>query len=511
MTFLEDRDLDGVPTIPEYYRGKTIFITGGTGFMGKVLLEKLLYSCSDLDRIYLLLRPKKGVKPENRLAALYASPCYDRLRRERPGVFESKVYFVAGDCSEIGLGLSEEDRTLIVNRTQIIFHVAASVRFDDPLKVAANLNLRGTREMIELAKEVQNLECFVHVSTTYCNTNRDPIEEILYPPLADWRETLEICESLDDKTVNILSPKYLGEMPNTYVFTKQLAEHVVNEQRGKLPIVIIRPSVVISSYEEPMPGWIENFNGPVGILVASGKGILRTLYCNPVVTADYIPVDVAIRGFIAASWIRGTKKFEPMDDIPIYHSCASSLNQITTGEIFDVGHKIIATYPLDDIIMGGGGSITDSKFIYSTKVILLHVLPALLIDTLLWICGKKTMVLKIQRRIYSANCALAYYLTQQWSFSNQNFIYLRSKLKDEDKEQFYYEIKKIDRQEFYKHSCIGARRYLLKEKDEDLPKARAHYNRVMLFDKLITCLFYGCLLWWVLRSQFLSNVIDKFL
>ncbi|CAH2235697.1 jg1978 [Pararge aegeria aegeria] len=247
MTFLEDRDLEDVPTIPEYYKGKTIFITGGTGFMGKVLLEKLLYSCTDLDRIYLLMRPKKGVNPENRLAALYNLPCYDRLRNERPGAFESKVFFVAGDCSELGLGLSDEDRTLIVNRTNIIFHVAASVRFDDPLIVSTKLNLRGTREIIELAKDTRNLECLVHVSTTYSNTNRDPIEEILYPPLADWRETLEICEKIDDRTVNILTSKYLGEMPNTYVFTKQLAEHVVYEQKGKLPIVIIRPSVALDT------------------------------------------------------------------------------------------------------------------------------------------------------------------------------------------------------------------------------------------------------------------------
>lgn len=47
--------------------------------MGKVLLEKLLYSCTDLDRIYLLMRPKKGVKPEKRLAALYSSPVSNRI------------------------------------------------------------------------------------------------------------------------------------------------------------------------------------------------------------------------------------------------------------------------------------------------------------------------------------------------------------------------------------------------------------------------------------------------
>lgn len=46
--------------IQEFYKNKTIFITGASGFMGKVLLEKMLYSCSDLKEIFILMRPKRG-------------------------------------------------------------------------------------------------------------------------------------------------------------------------------------------------------------------------------------------------------------------------------------------------------------------------------------------------------------------------------------------------------------------------------------------------------------------
>lgn len=46
--------------IRNFYKDKTIFITGASGFMGKVLLEKLLYSCSDLREIIILMRPKRG-------------------------------------------------------------------------------------------------------------------------------------------------------------------------------------------------------------------------------------------------------------------------------------------------------------------------------------------------------------------------------------------------------------------------------------------------------------------
>jgi fatty acyl-CoA reductase len=54
--------------IREFFKNKTIFVTGGSGFMGKVLLEKLLYSCSDLKEIFLLMRPKRGKSGEQRVA-----------------------------------------------------------------------------------------------------------------------------------------------------------------------------------------------------------------------------------------------------------------------------------------------------------------------------------------------------------------------------------------------------------------------------------------------------------
>lgn len=61
-------------TIADFFAGKTVFITGGTGFMGKVLLEKLLRSCPGVSKIYLLIRPKKGQNAHERLSQLLCSP-----------------------------------------------------------------------------------------------------------------------------------------------------------------------------------------------------------------------------------------------------------------------------------------------------------------------------------------------------------------------------------------------------------------------------------------------------
>lgn len=61
-------------TVPDFFAGKNVLITGGSGFLGKVLIEKLLRSCPDIGNLYLLLREKRGVEPEKRLKDMLKLP-----------------------------------------------------------------------------------------------------------------------------------------------------------------------------------------------------------------------------------------------------------------------------------------------------------------------------------------------------------------------------------------------------------------------------------------------------
>ena len=54
-------------SIPEYYREKDVFLTGVTGFLGKVILEKLLRTCPEVRRCYVLIRPKRDKNPAERI------------------------------------------------------------------------------------------------------------------------------------------------------------------------------------------------------------------------------------------------------------------------------------------------------------------------------------------------------------------------------------------------------------------------------------------------------------
>ncbi|KAF4517873.1 hypothetical protein B566_EDAN001828 [Ephemera danica] len=130
--------------LAHFFEGQNIFITGASGFMGKVLVEKLLRSCREIQTIYLLFRCKEGQNAQER------------------------------DVASVGLGVDEISRAELVRNVTVIFHLAASVRFDEPLKSAVII---------------------------------------------------------------------LGNLPNTYVFTKALSESIIYEARNELPVVIFRPSI----------------------------------------------------------------------------------------------------------------------------------------------------------------------------------------------------------------------------------------------------------------------------
>jgi fatty acyl-CoA reductase len=88
---------------------------------------------------------------------------FDRVRRECGTTAFHHVVAVEGDIQRPGLGLSTEDRATLTASVNIIFHVAATVRFDERLKPALQTNLGGTYSVVQLARELQNLKVCKYV------------------------------------------------------------------------------------------------------------------------------------------------------------------------------------------------------------------------------------------------------------------------------------------------------------------------------------------------------------
>jgi fatty acyl-CoA reductase len=249
-----DTPLNHLPTIPQFYANREIFVTGFSGFVGKVLIEKLLRACPDVKAIYVLLRAKKGQSIDERMKDITEQVVFDVLRQQNPN-FTEKIIPIEGDVMELNLGISVQDMVRIKD-VSIVFHSAASVRFDDTLKYAVLVNARGTREVMKLSEKFANIKVVMHVSTTYSNAYLDTVEEKIYPPLADWEQTIKICEQDDQNLVDVLTQHFINFMPNTYVFSKNLAEHVTCSYREKLPIIVFRPSIVLSAFQEPFGGYV---------------------------------------------------------------------------------------------------------------------------------------------------------------------------------------------------------------------------------------------------------------
>lgn len=116
----------------DYFGGRNVFITGGTGFVGKVLIEKLLYEFRNIGNIYVMLRPKAGKPIRKRLDEMIEGAVFERVKKECPQQFD-KLHPIAGDVGFPGLGINPMDMHTLIDNVSIIFHSAATIRFDDPL------------------------------------------------------------------------------------------------------------------------------------------------------------------------------------------------------------------------------------------------------------------------------------------------------------------------------------------------------------------------------------------
>lgn len=82
---------------------------------------------------------------------------FDRIRMECPTAFK-KIISVRGDVSEKDLGLCEEDKQRVVTEVNVVFHSAATVRFNESLKSAVILNTLGTQRVVQLCRDIHNLQ-----------------------------------------------------------------------------------------------------------------------------------------------------------------------------------------------------------------------------------------------------------------------------------------------------------------------------------------------------------------
>lgn len=192
----------------------------------------------------MLIRSKKGKSIEERLQDITKNSVFSLLLEERsPDVFK-KLVPVEGDVGEDNLALSPADRQLLIDNVNVVIHSAATLDFQASLKPTVMINLLGTRQIMHLCSQMKNLVTMVHVSSAYVNSFLLETEERLYPAPEDAEKVIEIAKSKSESELEALTPGLIKTHPNTYTFTKHLAEHEVAKCAQKFPCAIVRPSMI---------------------------------------------------------------------------------------------------------------------------------------------------------------------------------------------------------------------------------------------------------------------------
>jgi long-chain acyl-CoA synthetase len=313
-------------TIQEFFAGKTLLVTGATGFLGKALLEKALRSLGSLRRIYLLIRPKergsRAVGADQRFRdEVLKSSIFNRLRRELGEKFdaliENKAAVIAGDLTDERFGASTEDYERLIEEVQVILNSAAVVSFDERLDLSLNLNAQGARRMMDFARLCPRLEAVIHISTCYVSGKAEGrIDETVPPPAFDVEAEVAHLEKdcaeikqRQESDPNVVKDKLVAlglerararGWHDTYTFTKALGEQLLDKHRGNVPTAILRPSIIESTFAEPEPGWIDGFRMGDPLFVGCGKGHLDDFPGLPDNIIDFIPCDHVVNAILAA-------------------------------------------------------------------------------------------------------------------------------------------------------------------------------------------------------------------
>ena len=342
-------------SLKETYAGKHVFITGASGFVGKVWLAMALTRLPDIGKIYVLLRGKgRGVR-ERFERIVSETMCFRPLHEQHGAAFSEfvseRLEVVGGDVSLPGLGIDPAVARRLHRDVDLVINCAGLVDFNPDVRDAVASNVDGALRVAEFARACDHA-ALMHVSTCYVAGSREGFvpEEVRvgtspngtpidahdeYAKLqeivadvhrenddpateAELREHVldrmrDRAGSVDERRiadmVGRLKRKRLREMmaiagtdrakalgwPNTYTYTKALAELMLLASAGDLPVAIFRPAIVESAMAFPFAGWNEGFNtsGPLVYLAGTWFRHVPARSGNPL---DVIPVDQVCNG-----------------------------------------------------------------------------------------------------------------------------------------------------------------------------------------------------------------------
>ncbi|XP_022224972.2 fatty acyl-CoA reductase wat-like [Drosophila obscura] len=491
--------------IQRFYRNKTVFITGGTGFLGKTIIEKLLRT-TDVKRIYSLIRKKRGQDIQERIDLWEKEAVFEVLLQSKPDALR-RVVPIAGDCLDPDLGISVTSRGILAAEVQIVIHGAATVRFNEPLHVALAINTRATRLLVQLAKQMVKLEAFVHVSTAFSNCVVDHIEEQFYPDLltSSSEKVLEMTDQLSDQLIDNMTADLLGSFPNTYTYTKALGEDVILREAGDLPVCIFRPAIIIASSRDPVPGWIDNLYGPIALVYGVAYGILRIALVDVNAQHSVVPVDYCANVALATAW--KTAAARTSSPPAIYNFAPSEQNLLTYGQFRDKTQSIGEKYAVSKMIWYPFLHCMTTAWLFPLAAFFYHTVPGFALDLALRIVGRKPRMLKIYQKIHTNIMLLRPFTCRSWKFDLKNRDHLWQCMSPQDQDIYQFDMLALDWDSYFTRALRGMRMYLCKEPSSpaSIAEGQRVWRRFYLLHRTLQVILIGsaaAVIWQLLNRIF---------
>ncbi|XP_069145443.1 probable fatty acyl-CoA reductase 4 [Solanum lycopersicum] len=185
--------------IEQFLEGKTIFITGVTGYLAKILSEKILRVQPNVKKLYLLIRaPDSNLAKQRFNNEVIKTDLFGVLREKLGtnlhGFIEDKVFPVVGDIDCDSLGINSELKDEMFREIDIIVNSAATTRFDERYDTAIRTNVLGALHVLNFSKQCSKLMMLLHVSTAYVCGEK---EGLILEKTLNYGETLNGSSHLD--------------------------------------------------------------------------------------------------------------------------------------------------------------------------------------------------------------------------------------------------------------------------------------------------------------------------
>ncbi|KPI92955.1 Putative fatty acyl-CoA reductase CG5065 [Papilio xuthus] len=428
----------------------------GTGRI-YAFIEKLLYS-TDVEKIYMLIRETQQLTALVRLSDMLENPVFTRIKKEKPKALE-KIVPILGDIEKTNLGMTSTDEKTLIDKVSIVIHSAATTKFNEPLLKALQINYEGTRKVLSLCKKIKNVQAYIHISTAYTNTDKNVIEERVYPMPVDvsyiYNELARIGNN-KDKISTLLYGK-----PTTYTFTKALAESLIATEHENIPTVIIRPTMVASSFNEPLKNWTDNMSFHTTILLSGATGLNRVIRGKSSNIVDFVPIDYVTNfTLVAAATLPRSSK------LAVYNCGTSSINPIHLDEIFKYFNKANIKFNSNDSRFPKV-FIVESELARDILTFITQIIPAYVFDTLLKIKGKQTRYVKLQRKFIYARNKYEYFNRYSWIFKTDKLLDIYKNISEKDRREFPLNLSDIIWPEYMMTYAKAVQELLLTQKKDN--------------------------------------------